>query len=172
MFQKRNLFHIKAVLFKYAEIDSGFALVWCAVHQHLERALRLGISDDEVQRLTQDGLDGWSAGDALWLQAADELVADHRLTDATWGALSESLDHHQLIDLVFTDWLTLITEFIGSSINMVTGDYSRGCSGFWIENGEIAYPVSEVTIAGNLTAMFGALEFVLPAKTKSENWPL
>jgi PmbA protein len=52
----------------------------------------------------------------------------------------------------------LVTEFIGSSINMVTGDYSRGCSGFWIENGEIAYPVSEVTIAGNLRDMFAALE--------------
>jgi len=52
----------------------------------------------------------------------------------------------------------LVTEFIGSSINMVTGDYSRGCSGFWIENGEIAYPVSEVTIAGNLRDMFAGLE--------------
>ncbi len=52
----------------------------------------------------------------------------------------------------------LVTEFIGSSINMVTGDYSRGCSGFWIENGEIAYPVSEVTVAGNLRNMFAALE--------------
>lgn len=52
----------------------------------------------------------------------------------------------------------LVTEFIGSSVNMVTGDYSRGASGFWIENGEIAYPVSEITIAGNLRAMFAALE--------------
>jgi PmbA protein len=51
----------------------------------------------------------------------------------------------------------LVTEFIGSSINMVTGDYSRGCSGYWIENGEIAYPVSEVTIAGNLRDMFAKL---------------
>jgi PmbA protein len=52
----------------------------------------------------------------------------------------------------------LVTEFIGSSINGVTGDYSRGASGFWIENGEIAYPVSEVTIAGNLKDMFKAIE--------------
>ncbi len=50
-----------------------------------------------------------------------------------------------------------VTEFIGSSINMVTGDYSRGCSGYWIENGELAYPVSEVTIAGNLRDMFAKL---------------
>jgi PmbA protein len=48
----------------------------------------------------------------------------------------------------------LVTEFIGSTINPVTGDYSRGASGYWIENGEIAYPVSEVTIGGNLKHMF------------------
>jgi PmbA protein len=50
-----------------------------------------------------------------------------------------------------------ITELIGSGINPVTGDYSRGASGFWIENGKLGYPVSEVTIAGNLIAMFAAL---------------
>ena len=48
----------------------------------------------------------------------------------------------------------LITELIGSSVNMITGDYSRGASGFWIDNGKITYPVSEITIAGNLKEMF------------------
>lgn len=47
-----------------------------------------------------------------------------------------------------------VTELIGSSINNVTGDYSRGASGFWIENGEITFPVSEITIAGNLKDLF------------------
>jgi PmbA protein len=47
-----------------------------------------------------------------------------------------------------------VTELIGSSVNMVTGDYSRGASGFWIENGELAYPVSEITIAGSLKDIF------------------
>ena len=47
-----------------------------------------------------------------------------------------------------------VTELIGMGINGVTGDYSRGASGFWIENGELAYPVSEVTIASNLKEMF------------------
>jgi PmbA protein len=47
-----------------------------------------------------------------------------------------------------------VTDLIGSGANMVTGDYSRGASGFWIENGKITYPVSEVTIAGHLTDMF------------------
>jgi PmbA protein len=52
----------------------------------------------------------------------------------------------------------LVTEFIGSTINMVTGDYSRGASGYWIENGELAYPVSGITVAGNLRDMFKAIE--------------
>ena len=47
-----------------------------------------------------------------------------------------------------------VTELIGMGVNGVTGDYSRGASGFWIENGELAYPVSEVTIASNLKEMF------------------
>lgn len=47
----------------------------------------------------------------------------------------------------------LVTDLMGQSINMVTGDYSRGASGFWIENGEIKFPVSEITIAGNLKDM-------------------
>ena len=51
-----------------------------------------------------------------------------------------------------------ITELIGNSVNMVTGDYSRGASGYWIENGALAYPVSEITIAGNLKDMFMTLE--------------
>ncbi len=51
----------------------------------------------------------------------------------------------------------LITEFIGASINSSTGDYSRGASGFWFENGEIAYPVSEITVASNLKDMFANL---------------
>jgi PmbA protein len=50
-----------------------------------------------------------------------------------------------------------VTSLIGMGVNQVTGDYSRGASGFWIENGQPVYPVSEVTIAGNLVAMFAEL---------------
>ncbi len=50
-----------------------------------------------------------------------------------------------------------ITELIGSSISTTSGDYSRGASGFWIENGKIAYPVSELTIAGNLRDIYASL---------------
>jgi len=48
----------------------------------------------------------------------------------------------------------LVTELIGQGVNYVTGDYSRGASGFWVSRGEIAYPVEEITIAGNLRQMF------------------
>lgn len=50
-----------------------------------------------------------------------------------------------------------VTDMIGSGVNGVTGDYSRGASGFWIENGELAYPVSEITVAGNLVDMYSRL---------------
>jgi len=52
----------------------------------------------------------------------------------------------------------LVTELMGMGVNGVTGDYSQGAAGFWIENGEIAYPVSEITIASNLKDMFRTLE--------------
>jgi PmbA protein len=48
----------------------------------------------------------------------------------------------------------LVTELLGQGVNMVTGDYSRGAAGYWVEGGEIAYPVEEITIAGNLKQMF------------------
>ncbi len=53
-----------------------------------------------------------------------------------------------------------VTEMIGFGVNMVTGDYSRGAAGQWIENGEFAYPVEEITIAGNLKEMFQNIEMV------------
>ncbi|WP_423839899.1 metalloprotease PmbA [Vibrio mytili] len=51
----------------------------------------------------------------------------------------------------------LVTEVMGQGVNVVTGDYSRGAAGFWVENGEIQYPVSEITIAGNLKDMFNKI---------------
>ncbi len=54
----------------------------------------------------------------------------------------------------------LVTELLGHGVNYVTGDYSRGAAGYWIENGEIAYPVQEITIAGNLRDMFMGIQEV------------
>jgi len=53
-----------------------------------------------------------------------------------------------------------VTELSGFGVNPVTGDYSRGATGLWIENGELAYPVEEITIAGNLLAMFQNIEVI------------
>ncbi len=60
-----------------------------------------------------------------------------------------------------------VTELIGMGANLVTGDYSRGAAGFWIENGELAYPVSEVTIAGTLGEMFSRL---VPARDLEDRY--
>jgi len=54
----------------------------------------------------------------------------------------------------------LVTELMGQGVSTVTGDYSRGAAGFWVENGAIAFPVDELTIAGNLRDMYRAIEAV------------
>ncbi len=69
----------------------------------------------------------------------------------------------------------LVTEMMGHGLNMVTGDYSRGASGFWVENGEIAYPVEEITVAGNLRDMFRGLVAVgsdndIPGSVRTGSW--
>jgi PmbA protein len=51
----------------------------------------------------------------------------------------------------------LVTELLGHGINYVNGDYSRGAAGYWVEGGEIAYPVHEITVAGNLKDMFAGI---------------
>ncbi|HUH90792.1 MAG TPA: metalloprotease PmbA [Lysobacter sp.] len=54
----------------------------------------------------------------------------------------------------------LVTELMGQGVNNITGDYSRGAAGFWVEDGQIQYPVDGITIAGNLKSMFAAIEAV------------
>ncbi len=53
-----------------------------------------------------------------------------------------------------------VIELMGQGVNYVTGDYSRGASGFWVENGELAFPVQEITIAGNMKSMFAGIQAV------------
>jgi PmbA protein len=69
----------------------------------------------------------------------------------------------------------LVTELMGQGSNTVTGDYSRGAAGFWVEDGEIAYPVEEVTVAGNLRDMFQGLLAVgadndIPGSIDTGSW--
>jgi PmbA protein len=68
-----------------------------------------------------------------------------------------------------------VTELLGHGTNPVTGDYSRGAAGFWVEGGEIQFPVEEITIAGNLKEMFMGLVAVgndcdFPGSTRTGSW--
>ena len=72
-----------------------------------------------------------------------------------WVFAGETYSFESLIEEMRTGFL--VTELMGYGVNPVTGDYSRGASGFWVEDGAVAYPVSEVTIAANLRDMFQGL---------------
>lgn len=75
-----------------------------------------------------------------------------------WRVSANGGDFDAMLKALGTGFL--VTELMGQGVNVVNGDYSRGAAGFWVENGEIAYPVSEVTIAGNLKDMFRGLQLV------------
>ncbi|MDX7990611.1 metalloprotease PmbA [Xenorhabdus littoralis] len=69
-----------------------------------------------------------------------------------WNIAGQGLDFNRLLREMGTG--LIVTELMGQGVSATTGDYSRGASGFWVENGEIQYPVSEITIAGNLKDMW------------------
>jgi PmbA protein len=79
------------------------------------------------------------------------LVMSSRLTQST-----DDLD--AMLEKLGTG--LFVIELMGQGVNYVTGDYSRGASGFWVENGRIAYPVQEITIAGNMKDMFQGIEAI------------
>ncbi|TCS70024.1 microcin-processing peptidase 1 [Sulfuritortus calidifontis] len=83
----------------------------------------------------------------LGLQSTGNAGGNHNLIVPSTGE-----DFQALLKKLGTG--LLVTELLGHGLNMVTGDYSRGAAGFWVENGEIAYPVEEITVAGNLKDMF------------------
>lgn len=83
----------------------------------------------------------------LGLVTTGNAGGNHNLVVAPGG-----LDYQGLIRKMHRGFI--VTELMGQGVNGVTGDYSRGAAGFWVENGEIAYPVEETTIAGNLKDMF------------------
>lgn len=83
----------------------------------------------------------------LGLKTTANSGGTHNLTLDSTGQ-----DFDEMLKLLGTGFL--VTELIGSGVNGMTGDYSRGAAGFWVENGEIQYPVEEVTVAGNLKDMF------------------
>lgn len=106
----------------------------------------------EKGRLLQYVLGSYSAR-KMKLKTTANSDGVHNLTvDPTCGDLQELL--HTMENGL------LVTELMGQGVNGITGDYSRGASGYWVENGEIQYPVDEVTIAGNLKEMFQMIRAV------------
>ena len=97
--------------------------------------------------VVQDYIMGSYSARQLGLKTTANSGGTHNLSLESTG---QSLD--ELLKMLGTG--LYVTELIGSGINGVTGDYSRGASGFWVENGEIQFPVEEITIAGNLKDMF------------------
>jgi PmbA protein len=124
---------------------------------HLVRAFGSGYFDKEGvatsnRDIVTDGIvQGYIMGSytarQLGLKTTANSGGTHNLTlESTGQNFNEML---KMLDTGF-----LVTELIGSGVNNMTGDYSRGAAGFWVENGEIQYPVEEVTVAGNLKDMF------------------
>ena len=119
-----------------------------------------GIANDEMALVENGVLKSW----VLDLRSARQLglATTGRASRGTSGPPSPSTTNLYLpAGTIARDALIgdikqglYVNELMGFGVNAVTGDYSRGAAGFWIENGELAYPVSEVTIAGNLKDMF------------------
>jgi PmbA protein len=130
---------------------------------HIPKALASSPFDDEGvatrdRDLVRGGvLQGYVLGSysarKLGLVTTGNAGGIHNLIVSTPG---KALDPESLLKRMHTG--LLVTELMGQGVNGVTGDYSRGASGYWIENGAIAYPVHEITIAGNLRQMYQDIE--------------
>jgi len=125
---------------------------------HLNKGLASDAFDDEgvatvARHIVENGvvqgyfLSSYSAR-KLGMQTTGNAGGVHNLTIEN----GNPVDFEDLLKQM--DKGLLVTELMGHGINAVTGDYSRGASGYWVENGEICYPVEEITIAGNLKSMF------------------
>ena len=124
---------------------------------HIPKGLASSPFDDEgvathARDIVQNGvLQGYFLGSysarKLGLRSTGNAGGNHNLSmDCTDGDLSALLNQMRTG--------LLVTDLLGQGVNMVTGDYSRGAAGFWVENGEISHPVQEITVAGNLKDMF------------------
>jgi PmbA protein len=126
---------------------------------HIRKALGSSPFDGEGvatrdRELVQDGvLQGYVLGSysarKLGLKTTGNAGGTHNLlVESKTGGV----DYAQILKQLGTG--LLVTELMGQGVNGVTGDYSRGASGYWVENGALAYPVHEITIAGNLKEMY------------------
>ncbi|EGA71777.1 peptidase PmbA [Vibrio sinaloensis DSM 21326] len=135
---------------------------WFNIHEkpHVLRGLASSPFDSEGV-FTQDReiiTDGVLATYLLTSYAArkmDMTPTGHAGGIHNWYVQSTGQSFEQMLKELGTG--LLVTETMGQGVNIVTGDYSRGAAGFWVENGQIQYPVSEITIAGNLKEIFNQI---------------
>jgi len=129
----------------------------CTEHPHLRKALGSAPFDSEGVATHERKLvaDGVLTGYVLSTYSARKLGLK---TTGNAGGVHNLIVQHGSDDfaalLKKMNRGLVVTELMGSGVNGVTGDYSRGAAGFWVENGQLAYPVHEITIAGNLKDMF------------------
>lgn len=146
-------------------VDTQIFPDWFSLHEqpHIKRGFRSGNFDAEgvathEQCLVESGvlkhyLLGSYSARKLGLQSTGNAGGVHNLT-----ASSNAGELNELVHALGRG--LLVTELMGQGVNAMTGDYSRGAAGFWVEGGEIQYPVDEITIAGNLKTMFQSIEAV------------
>ncbi|TAN09019.1 MAG: metalloprotease PmbA [Rhodanobacteraceae bacterium] len=101
---------------------------------------------------------GSYAARKLGLQSTGNAGGVHNLKVAAGSREGAVLDFAGMLQRMGTG--LLVTELIGQGVSIITGDYSRGAAGFWVEGGKIAYPVQEITIAGNLRDMFMGVQAI------------
>jgi PmbA protein len=128
----------------------------------IRKGLASGSFDDEGVRtqrrnIVENGvLRGYFLGSysarKLGMRTTGNAGGNHNLILQSSGGQSGELELAGLLKQMGRG--LLVTELLGQGVNAVTGDYSRGAAGFWVEHGEIQYPVQEITIAGNLKDMF------------------
>ncbi|PTN11342.1 microcin-processing peptidase 1 [Nitrosomonas aestuarii] len=131
---------------------------------HLPKGLASGFFDDEGVATVERDVVSNGIVNGYFLSSYSARKLGMQTTGNAGGA------HNLIIDdgkpMAFAAMLRkmnkglLVTELMGHGVNSVTGDYSRGASGYWVENGEICYPVEEITIAGNLKEMFRGISAI------------
>ncbi len=132
---------------------------WVRIHEqpYLKKAMGSGSFDNDglATRAKDFVTDGVLANYLLGTYSARKLGMESTANSGGVNNLfldSNAGDQQELLKQMGTG--LLVTELMGQGVNTVTGDYSRGAGGYWVENGVIQFPVSEVTIAGNLKDMF------------------
>ena len=155
---------------------------WVRIHErpHLPKGLASAPFDNEgVATHARDLVsDGVLRGYVLDSYAARKL--DMTTTGNAGGVrnltIEPSADAKDFLDLVAAmDQGLIVNEMMGQGANLVTGDYSRGAAGLWVQNGQISHPVEEVTVAGNLRDIFSGLATVgidnlVPGSIKTGSW--